>query len=148
MFFFPVNVNTRYLSLVIKLYLHFSFSGVIRKRYVRWLFIVTTLCLHPLVMTGRLSFVMGESLSKLHSPRLHYKGDGYILSVQYDWLMVALSTIDQSQISHVHPNDARNDCTKSLYPFSLEFLKWRIVFCQGSVSTPFPLLPKSRGSHP
>ena len=33
--FFPVNVNTRYLSLVIKLYLHFSFSGVIRKRYVR-----------------------------------------------------------------------------------------------------------------
>lgn len=34
-FFLPVNVNTRYLSLVIKLYLHFSISGAIRKRYVR-----------------------------------------------------------------------------------------------------------------
>ena len=34
-FFFAVNVNTRYLSLVIKLYLHFSISGAIRKRYVR-----------------------------------------------------------------------------------------------------------------
>ena len=33
--FFAVNVNTRYLSLVIKLYLHFSISGAIRKRYVR-----------------------------------------------------------------------------------------------------------------
>ena len=34
-FFLPVNVNTRYLSLVINLYLHFSISGAIRKRYVR-----------------------------------------------------------------------------------------------------------------
>ena len=33
--FFAVNVNTRHLSLVIKLYLHFSISGAIRKRYVR-----------------------------------------------------------------------------------------------------------------
>ena len=34
-FFLPANVNTKYLSLVIKLYLHFSISGAIRKRYVR-----------------------------------------------------------------------------------------------------------------
>ena len=34
-FFLAVNVNTRNLNLVIKLYLHFSFSGAIRKRYVR-----------------------------------------------------------------------------------------------------------------
>ena len=36
--------------------------------------------------------------------------------------MVALNTIDQSKLTLVHPND----CTQSLYPFSLKFLKCRI----------------------
>ena len=47
-------------------------------------------------------------------------------SVTYDWLMVALNTIDQSSLTLVHPNDPRNPRTQSLYPFSLDFLKWGI----------------------
>ena len=39
---------------------------------------------------------MEESLSKLHSHAINSKGNGPTLSAQYDWLMVALSTIDQS----------------------------------------------------
>ena len=40
--------------------------------------------------------------------------------------MAALNTIDQSWLTHVHPNDPRNHCAQSLYPFSLEFMKWGI----------------------
>ena len=49
------------------------------------------------------------------------------ISVTYDWLMVALNTIDQSSLTLVQPNDPRNHCSQSLYPFSLEVLKWWIV---------------------
>ena len=40
--------------------------------------------------------------------------------------MAALNTIDQSWLTHVHPNDPRNHCAQSLYPFSLGFMKWGI----------------------
>ena len=68
-------------------------------------------------------------LYRLHSR--NYKGIGYKLSMQrflvsfgwtsvtYDWLMVALNTIDQSQLTLVHPKDPRNHCAESLYPFLL-----------------------------
>ena len=38
--------------------------------------------------------------------------------VTYDWLIVALNTIGQSQLTNLHPNDLRNHCTRILYPFS------------------------------
>ena len=38
----------------------------------------------------------------------------------YDWLMVALNTIDQSRQTLVHPKRSRNHCAQGLYPFSLE----------------------------
>ena len=34
-------------------------------------------------------------------------------SITYDWLMVVLNTIDQSELTLVHPNDPRNHCTQS-----------------------------------
>ena len=61
----------------------------------------------------------------------NYKGNGYKLSVQpflgsfgwtsnsHDWLMVVKATINQSQVPFVHPNDPRNRCAESLYPFPL-----------------------------
>ena len=42
-------------------------------------------------------------------------------NVTYDWLMVALNTIDQSLLKLVHPNDPRNPCAKKAgthFPFS------------------------------
>ena len=48
-------------------------------------------------------------------------------NVTYNWLMVAMYTINQSNLTLVHPNNARKHCTQSLYPSSLEFLKWGIV---------------------
>ena len=47
-------------------------------------------------------------------------------SVIYDRLMAALNTIDQPWLTHVHPNDPRNHYAQSLYPFSLEVMKWGI----------------------
>ena len=68
----------------------------------------------------------------------NFNGNGYKLSARqiqgsfgwtsviYDRLMAALNTIDQSWLTHVHPNDPRNHCAQNLYPFSLEFTKWGI----------------------
>ena len=76
-----------------------------------------------------------QSLS--NSP--NYTGNGYKLSSQrflgsfgktsitYDWLMVALDTIDKLQLTLGQLNVLRNHCTHSLYPFSLKFLKWGIT---------------------
>ena len=44
-------------------------------------------------------------------------------SVTYDWLMVALNTIDQSELTLVRPNGPKNHFTQNLYPFSLDFVK-------------------------
>ena len=38
--------------------------------------------------------------------------------------MVALNTIDQSELTLLHPHPPRNHCTQSR-PFSQEFLKWQ-----------------------
>ena len=54
------------------------------------------------------------------------QGSFGLTSVIYDRLMAALNTIDQSWLTHVHPNDPRNHCAQSLYPFSLGFMKWGI----------------------
>ena len=78
-------------------------------------------------------------ISIVFPPDHQNKENGYTLSMQqllgsfgrisvtYDWLMVALNTIDQSSLTLVQPNDPRNPCSQSLYPFSLEVLKWWIV---------------------
>ena len=36
-----------------------------------------------------------------------------------DWSMVFESTIKKSEVTPFHPQDPRNHCAKSLYPFSL-----------------------------
>jgi len=44
-------------------------------------------------------------------------------SITCDWLMGAWNSIDQSQQALVHPDNPRNHCPKSLYPFTLECLE-------------------------
>ena len=41
----------------------------------------------------------------------------------YDWLMVALNTIDQSELTLAHPNGPKNHFTQTLYPSSVNFVK-------------------------
>ena len=51
--------------------------------------------------------------------QLVISGIAWWTSSPCDWLMVALSTINQSLLMLVHPNDPRNGCAESLYPFPL-----------------------------
>ena len=47
--------------------------------------------------------------------------------VSSDWLMVALNTIGQSQLTLVHPSDPRNHCAENLTSFPLyKVLEWGI----------------------
>ena len=43
--------------------------------------------------------------------------------------MVFKATINQSQVhvTLVHPNDPKNHCAESLYPFFFEFVEWSIT---------------------
>ena len=41
------------------------------------------------------------------------------LGGQADWSMVFKATIDQSQVTLLHPNESRNHCAESLHPFPL-----------------------------
>ena len=41
-------------------------------------------------------------------------------SVSYDWSMVFKATINQSQVTFVHPNDPGDRCAEILYPFPLK----------------------------
>ena len=74
-------------------------------------------------------------------PSRSYKGNGYKLSAQqslglfewssvtYDWLTVALNTMNQSQLYPlIHQKNPKNHWAQRLYLFSLEFLKWDIPF--------------------
>ena len=84
----------------------------------------------------RVYFVYSECRALFPSHKL--KGNGYKVSAQpflesfrwtsvtYDWLIVALNT---GLLTLVHLNNPRNHCTESLYPFSLEFVKWGIANC-------------------
>ena len=50
-------------------------------------------------------------------------------SVSYDWSMVFKATINQSQVTFVHPNNPRDRCAEILNPFllkSLWIIKWGI----------------------
>ena len=40
-------------------------------------------------------------------------------SVSYDWSMVFKATSNQSEVTLVHPQDPRDRCAHSLYPFPL-----------------------------
>ena len=38
-------------------------------------------------------------------------------SVSYDWSMVFNAAVNQSEVTLLHPQDPRNRCAHSLYPF-------------------------------
>ena len=45
---------------------------------------------------------------------------GHVWMVKHlfsDWSMVSKATINQSEVTLVHPNDPTNRCAESLYPF-------------------------------
>ena len=68
---------------------------------------------------------------RVYSPSTISKGNGYKLfwaafgATKLDWSMVFKATVNQSQVhvTLVHPNDPKNHCAESLYPFFFEFVE-------------------------
>ena len=94
----------------------------------------------PFLPNRRLRYQSCRLLHQAHHGRviLHStisKGNGYKLfwpafgPTKLDWSMVFKATINQSQVhvTLVHPNDPKNHCAESLYPFFFEFAEWSIT---------------------
>lgn len=81
---------------------------------------------HDLYHTEGFVFSPAKSKEKTESLKIisqsrNYKGNGCKLSVQR--FLGSFGWLPWFQLTLVHPNNPRNPCTQSLYPFSLEILK-------------------------
>ena len=69
--------------------------------------------------------------NKLSAQRFQLGSFGWT-SNSYDWSMVFKETMNQSQVTLVHPNDPKTRYAESLYQFPLQFLQWGIWTSEAS----------------